>query len=177
MEAATPESLQAARGLTRALGVTHTVRAVEVKPAAEILDPEVRTLAARAQSYVEHFGWCQEVRACHLGFAISGVLGVFRVELEPRGAGVDPAVWVVVGDLPPAYLVFEEGDGWQDGLRSYVDEMRRWVATVRAGESTLDVIPVNAPATSLNADLLASRLDFLQHRLLDVDPGSLESDS
>lgn len=38
---------------------------------------------------------------------------VFRVELMPL-FGADPIVWFVVGDFPPAYIAFEQGDTWQD---------------------------------------------------------------
>jgi hypothetical protein len=150
-----------------------------VIPASEIRDPEVRALAERASAYVDRFRWCDEVTGCALGFAIAGVLGVFRVELRPAGAGVDPAVWVVVGDVPPAYLAYEAGDTWQDALRMYVDEMQAWADAVRAGESTEDLIPVDAAPTAptaLNADMLASRLAFVRERLLDAPADSFESD-
>ena len=85
-------------------------------------------------------------------------------------------VWVVVGDVPSAYLVHEPGDSWQDALREYVAEMNSWVTAVRTGTSLDDVIPVNAPPTMEYANMLASRLDFIQTRLVDVDPASVESD-
>jgi hypothetical protein len=86
-------------------------------------------------------------------------------------------VWVVVGDVPPAYVVHEPGDSWQDALAGYVSEMQRWVDAVRVGQQPGDdIIPVNAPATTENAELLASRLGFIRTRLVDVDPASVESD-
>ena len=144
---------------------------------AHIESSEVKELAARAVAFVEGFAWCERVTGCFLGFAIAGVLGVFRIELVPApDRGADPTVWVVVGDLPPAYLVFEEGDTWQDALGGYADEMQRWVDAVRAGESLDEVIPVNVPPTTEHADMLASRLQFLRDRLVSVDAASLESD-
>jgi hypothetical protein len=98
------------------------------------------------------------------------VLGVFRVELRPAGAGADPTVWAVVGDVPPAYLAYEPGDTWQHGLRAYVDEMQAWVDAVRAGAGVDDLIPVNVPPSAEYADMLASRLAFIRDRLLDASP-------
>jgi hypothetical protein len=144
--------------------------------AADIRDPEVQALAQRARSYVDRFLWCGEITECALGFAIAGVLGVFRVGLRPARAGVDPTVWVVVGDVPPAYLAYEDGDTWQDALRGYVDEMQAWVDAVRASESVDDLIPVNVAPTVEYADMLASRLAFIRERLIDVDAESPESD-
>jgi hypothetical protein len=140
-------------------------------------DDEVKALAAQARAFAEGFAWCERVTACEAGFAIAGVLGVFRVQLVPTpGRGADPVVWVVVGDVPPAYLAFEEGDGWQDALRGYVEEMQWWVDAVREGASLDDLIPVNVPPTAEHADMLASRLAFIRERLVAVDPASLESD-
>jgi hypothetical protein len=147
-----------------------------VIPALDIVDPEVRVLAERARAYVDRFAWCTEVTGCTLGFAIAGVLGVFRVELRPAAADVDPAVWVVVGDVPPACLAYEAGETWQDALRGYIGEMQAWADAVRAGESLEDLIPVDAAPTALHADMLASRLAFIREQLLDVPAESLESD-
>ena len=146
-------------------------------PEARIINPEVRALAERARSYVDRFAWCDKVTGCDLGFAIAGVLGVFRVELQPAGAGVDPSVWVVVGDVPPAYIAYDAGDTWQDALRGYTHEMKAWADAVRAGESTRDLIPVDAAPTALNVDMLSSRLAFIRERLLDVPADVLEGDA
>jgi hypothetical protein len=144
---------------------------------ARIESIEVQELATRARSFVEGFAWCERATGCSLGFAIAGVLGVFRVELIPaQERGADPTVWGVVGDVPPAYLVLEEGDSWQDALRGYAAEMQRWVDAVRAGESRDDVIPVNVPPTEELAAMLGSRLKFIRDQLVTVDPASLESD-
>jgi len=85
-------------------------------------------------------------------------------------------VWVVVGDLPPAYLAHEVDDSWQDALRGYVEEMSVWVEAARSGSSLDDVIPVNVPPTPEYADMLASRLDFIRTRFVEVDPDSVASD-
>ena len=112
---------------------------------------------------------------------VSGFYWVERTGVAPDRDksvwGTDPKVWVVLGDLPPAYLAFDEGDTWQDALRGYVEEMQQWVNAVRAGESLEDVIPVNVSATREHADILATRLQFIRERLVSVDAASLESDA
>lgn len=148
-----------------------------MKSGRQIESTEVHALTSQARSFVEAFTWCERVTECVPGFAVAGVLGVFRVELIPAaGRGADPTVWVVVGDLPPAYLAFEEGDTWQDPLRGYAEEMQLWVDAVRAGDSLEDLIPVNVAPTPEHADLLARRLQFIRERLVSVDAASLESD-
>ena len=147
-----------------------------MKSVAEIEHPEVKAYAQRATAFVRGFRWCRDVTACTLGFAVAGILGVFRIDLVP-GEGADPTVWVVVGDLPPAYLYYEPSDSWQDALRDYVEEMRRWAQAAATGGEVSELIPVNVPPTPEYAAMLSSRLDFLERTLLDVPPESLEGDA
>ena len=114
--------------------------------------------------------------ACTLGFAVAGVLGVFLVDIVP-GEGADPTVWVIVGDVPPAYVVHEPGDSWQDALRGYVGEMRAWRDAAAKGADVAELIPVNVPPTPQYVAMLSSRLDFLEHNLLDVPAESIEGDT
>ena len=146
-----------------------------MKTVAEIENPEVQEFAQRAIAFVRGFRWCREVTACTLGFAVAGVVGIFRVDLVP-GASADPTVWVIVGDLPPAHIAYEPDDSWQDALRGYVTEMRLWTEAAAAGGDVSELIPVNAPPTAEYAAMLSGRLDFLERRLIDVDRESLEGD-
>ena len=145
-------------------------------PEAEIQNPDVQEFAAEARNFVEGMRWCRSVPEIRLAFAVAGVLGIFEADIEAAAPNVDPIVWVVVGDLPPAYLYHEVGDTWQDALSGYCFEMRRWVDSVRSGASLDDVMPVNVPPTPEYADMLASRLDFLQSELVEVNAATLESD-
>ena len=104
----------------------------------------------------------------------SGVLGVFLVRIVPDRPGIDDTLWVVVGDLPPAYLVYTGNPTWHDALESYVLEMERWVAAVRSGASLDDVIPVRTEPTEEHAEMLAGRLRFVRNEILasgDLSPG------
>ena len=83
-------------------------------------------MVAEAVAFLRGHRWCGHVHDVQLAFAIAGVVAVARVDLEPLSARAEPRVWVIAGDLPPAYIVYEEGDTWQDALRGYVYEMRRW---------------------------------------------------
>ena len=138
---------------------------------------DVPALAAVAERFLAGQRWCGRVLRVTPAFAFAGVLGVFRCSLIPSDPAADVMVWVVVGDLPPAYLAHEPGDSWQDALRGYVEELGAWVAAVRGGAPVDDLIPVNVPPTPEYADMLASRLEFIRTRLLEVDPDSVESDA
>jgi hypothetical protein len=160
-----------------ALDVTNASDKRTMKSTAEIETPEVRLLAERAEAFVADFAWCERVKRCSLAFAVAGVVGVFRIDLVPAaGRGADSAVWAIVGDIPSAYIVLEDGDTWQDALRGYVEEMERWVDAVRLGASIETLIPVTASPTREHADILAGRLAFLREHLIEVDPISLDGD-
>ena len=91
---------------------------------------------------------------------------MFLVEIEPTEAGVDSVVWVVVGDIPPAYLVIDDAPSPASALERYVEEMRMWVDAVIAGKSVTQCIPVDGAATVENAKDLSVRLAFLEREIL-----------
>jgi|SRR6185312_16157619 len=147
-----------------------------METSSSLRNADVPTLAAAAKGFLAAQSWCGSVQRVTPLFAIAGVIGVFRCTLVPSHPEADMMVWVVVGDLPPAYLAHEVDDSWQDALRGYVEEMSVWVEAARSGSSLDDVIPVNVPPTPEYADMLASRLDFIRTRFVEVDPDSVASD-
>jgi len=146
-------------------------------PLSQVHDPEVRELADEALRFLESHSWCGRVKSGELAFAIAGVVGIFKFSFEPARPDVDSLLWVVTGDLPPAYLVTDDAPDWQSALAGYVDEMRKWVAAARSGTSTAEVIPVNVSPTPEYADLLESRLAFLERGLISVPAESIEGDT
>ena len=134
-------------------------------PIDSMTNPEVRALAVRAREFLEAQPWCPRVLHLTCAFTAAGAIAVFQAELVPTGNG-DPMVWMVVGDLPPAYLPFSPADTWKDALACYVFEMRRWVAAAAAGQPVDHLIPVNAPPNREFAGMLADRLDLIERQLL-----------
>lgn len=126
----------------------------------------LRGMADEARVFLNQFDWCKEIREFYFGLGIGGILAVFLARILPSNEHVDEWLWVVVGDLPQAYMVTDAASKPVAALRGYIEEMREWVAAVRAGESVDNVIPVNAPATLQNADALCSRLDHIERELI-----------
>ena len=120
-----------------------------------------------ATNFIRGFEWSGEIRGRWLGLGVGGVVAVFLFELAPASPEVDSRLWVVAGDLPPAYLVLDDAPTARDALERYVEAMSLWVEAAQAGEPVDDLIPVNVPATPANADLLAGRLAFLRENFLD----------
>lgn len=129
-------------------------------------DPQERSLlrerAREAREFITSFRWCRSLRKLWLAGGFSHV-AVFLAELENTAHPRDDQLWIVVGDLPPAYLVTDDSPDVKEALLSYVYEMRLWVEAARQGKSVRDCIPVNVEPTPKNALQLQSRLDFIEN--------------
>jgi hypothetical protein len=125
------------------------------------------SLAKEAEEFLLSHSWCSSVRNAYFGIGNEGIFAVFLFEIVPACENVDEFLWVVTGDLPPAYLVCDSSPDPPSALRNYIAEMRTWVETVQEGRTPgEDVIPVNAPPTREFAEMLQSRLDFLEGKIL-----------
>lgn len=123
-----------------------------------------------AKDYVSNLSWCRSIGESFVSeVAIGGVVAVFLLRIEPASPDVDRELWVIVGDLPPAYLVTDQATDGEAALRLYIGEMRRWVDGVRNQLDLENVIPVEAPPTAENADVLETRLDYIEYHILEDD--------
>jgi hypothetical protein len=73
---------------------------------------------------------------------------------------------VIVGDVPPAYITCHYAKTPYVALDGYIGAMEEWVEAAREGKSVADIIPVNVPATPAYAEMLGSRLKFLDKNVL-----------
>jgi hypothetical protein len=121
-------------------------------------------MAQAAEAFILSFDWCKEITDAYFGCGVGGVVGVFYLSIVPRDETVDELFWVVVGDLPSAYLVTDENHTPSEALKNYIVEMRRWVAAAESGRSVAELIPVNVPATHDMALALKRRLVDLSRR-------------
>jgi hypothetical protein len=126
----------------------------------------LRSMAAQAEAYLSGFAWCQSIKAKYFGAGVGQVLAVFLFNIVPSQANADEWVWVVVGDIPPAYLVIDDCKTPSSALVAYIREMRRWIQLAMLGRTSSEVIPVNAPATAEWARKLEKRMNFLQENIL-----------
>ena len=92
---------------------------------------------------------------------VGGVVAIFLMSIYPVPTGADEWAWVIVGDIPPAYLMLHQCNTPVDALKGYIAMMQEWVDLALDGSSSTDVIPVNIAPTPENARLLQTRLDLL----------------
>ena len=119
-----------------------------------------------ARGFITSFAWCRDIAEEFFGLGVGGVVAVFLFRIEPALADVDEWLWVIVGDLPPAYVVTDASNNPPCALAAYVIQMLQWVHAVQQGRPVDKLIPVNVPPTVANANMLESRLAFLCDEVL-----------
>lgn len=122
-------------------------------------------MSREAEAYLRSFSWCGEVRSSFFGGGVGGVFAVFLFNIRPTRSGVDPWVWIVVGDIPSAYLPIEDAKSPEEVFKTYLWGMSKWVEYARSGQNgpaADDIPPVNVPATPEWAEKLEQRLNSLR---------------
>jgi hypothetical protein len=122
----------------------------------------LKQMLREAEDFIFAFSWCDRIKQSFFGCGIGGICAIFLFEIVPSRKGVDSWLWVIVGDLPPAYLVIDESPTPSAALKTYMVEMRRWIAAAQRHESVADLIPVNVPPTAENGAALEGRLSMLE---------------
>jgi hypothetical protein len=120
----------------------------------------------RARAYLESHSWISAIKGEYLGYRLDGVIYVFLFEFIPAEPNVPSWTWVIVGDLPSAYISCHYAKTPYVALDGYIGAMEEWVEAAREGKSVEDIIPVNVPATPEYAERLGGRLNFLRKNVL-----------
>ncbi|WP_246671736.1 MULTISPECIES: hypothetical protein [unclassified Mesorhizobium] len=119
-----------------------------------------------ARIYLESHSWVSAIKGEYLGYRLDGIIYVFLFEFVPAESNVPPWTWVIVGDVPPAYISCHHAKTPYVALDGYIGAMEEWVEAAREGKSVEDIIPVNVPAIPENAKMLGGRLKFLDDNVL-----------
>jgi|SRR5579859_128351 len=126
----------------------------------------LKDMASEARNYLQNFHWCKRILDAYFGDGVGGIVAVFFFHIEPSRTDIDEWLWVVVGDVPSAYLVIDNATTPSLALEGYIEEMSKWVKLAKLGKSSSKVIPVNVPATSENARLLEVRLKSIEEMIV-----------
>jgi hypothetical protein len=137
----------------------------------------LREMAANARQYLRSFRWCPKIDAIYLAVGVGGIVAIFYCELREKiGNSDDDALWVVVGDIPSAYLVVEPDDSATEALGRYCDMMEAWAFAVEASTPLAEVFPIEAKPTYDNARSLRERVAFIRSEILDLGTGYLSDE-
>jgi hypothetical protein len=127
---------------------------------------QLKALINEARRFVGGFSWCQSVRQAFLGFGIDGLIATVLVRIRPRSHDVDEWLWVIVGDVPPLYLVTDRSPTPAAALKTYIELCQEWVDAVKEGGPVEGLAPIDAPPDAEHADMLERRVRFLETEIL-----------
>jgi hypothetical protein len=121
----------------------------------------LREMADEAQRYISSFSWCKEVLDSYFGGGVGGIFAVFFFHIRPSRPDVEPWIWIIIGDIPRAYLPLTDCKSPAEVFRTYIRGMSKWVELARNGQrGTPDqgVPPVDLPATPESAEKTNKKL-------------------
>lgn len=132
----------------------------------EIDEPDLAAdalkMGVQALEYLQNHSWFPGATAMVWHLGVPGVIAVFQVELQKPLSTGDRKLWVVVGDVPSAYLVVNDDQDAPEALAIYLDLMEEWATAVLRKTSMRDVFPVGAKPTEANATALSERVKDLR---------------
>lgn len=105
----------------------------------------LRAMATEARGYVTSFKWCLPIKAMYLADGVGGVVALFLVEFEGKVGGTDDRLWVVVGDLPSAYMVVGGPVNAKEALEAYCELMDDWINAVLVTHDSITFSPSLPP--------------------------------
>jgi len=126
----------------------------------------LKKMAVEATNFLKSHKWCPEIEKIYFGFGIGGIVAVFLFKFSEKNKGTDEFLWVVVGDLPPAYFVVDCAPNPKEALETYCELMEDWVSAVRNKTSLEDVYPVGVSPTEEYARMLSSRIESLRSDII-----------
>jgi len=129
-------------------------------------DADLDSARVEARQYLEFYNWVLSIKGEYFGYGAEGIIYIFLFEIEPGRPEVNRWIWVIVGDVPPAFLPADDATTPFEVLDAYIGALEEWVEAAREGKSVAELIPVNVDATPANAEMLAGRLKFLDDRIL-----------
>lgn len=130
----------------------------------------LKAMLAEARGYIRSYRWCPQISEEYLGFGIGKVLGLFLFRFaEPIGEA-DEYLWVVVGDLPPAFFVIDDAPTARSAAEVYCRMMQDWINAVLSKAPFDDVVPIKADATDEMAQMLDTRLRFIREKIIPMIP-------
>lgn len=127
---------------------------------------ELISMASEARTYLESFPWCKSIIKVYFGIGYPGIVAVFLFNIVPSKQNVDEWIWVIVGDIPPAYIVVDDAPNPASALDAYIGEMSLWVNAIKQHKPVDRLIPVDAAPILENANDLETRLSFIDEEIL-----------
>lgn len=128
----------------------------------------------QAKRFLLKHPWCLGITESRIGIFVPKIISIFLFRIEKTEEVEDDWLWVVVGDVPPGYLVTDHAPNPAWALHGYLELLKEWTEAVRTGVSVEGLYPVNVPPTMEWVEELESRIHFLKEEILERYRADLE---
>ena len=155
-------------GTNEVAPVRNVVRAERMAGEDEEDTELLKQMLEEAKNYILSFSWCETILGSYFAGGVGKVFAIFLFNISPAHPEVDSWMWIVVGDVPPAYLPLGDCRTSREVFDTYIAGMKRWVELARDGREAAPedhVPPVNVPPTPEWAESLDGRLRSLRQLL------------
>lgn len=129
-------------------------------------EAEFISLLEKSSSFARCQSWVESVIQTLVAHFFPSIFLIVLIESRKNYVSENEWAWVIVGDLPPAYINDSTCNTPYDALDAYIGEMDEWVAATSSGQSVEHLKPVNAKSSPDYADRLKTRLDFINSKIL-----------
>ena len=130
-------------------------------------------MSKKADNYITSYRWCPDIKEKYFGFGVGGIFAVFlyRFALPLRWTNgavtdMDDWLWVIVGDLPSAYLVVDDAPTPGLALGIYCVLMEDWANCILSDNSVENCFPVAASPTKEHAEMLLKRTSWIREEII-----------
>ena len=130
---------------------------------------EVISSLNEAIKYLSGYSWCVNIEDGWIASSFGYILNIFYFQIQPDNLSCkDNYIWVIVGDIPPAYIDIVSAHNAFDALYCYIIIMTEWVENIMNGRSVEECFPVNVPPQKKYAKMLKIRLKMLKEDYLPI---------
>ena len=69
---------------------------------------QLRQLLNDATNYILSFSWCHSIVESYFAVGAGEIFAIFLFHISPPRPDVDEWIWIIVGDIPSAYLPWKD---------------------------------------------------------------------
>jgi hypothetical protein len=147
--------------------IQSAVPLAEMRGDDELDDKLLHEMADKAIRYIRECPWCIDIHEQFFGDGYGGIVALFLLRVTIRGLKNPEWIWVIVGDMPSAYLEAEGFKSPQAALRRYIDGIEDWIATPENERgSRKDLPPIDVPPADEFIEMLRVRMETLRAQIL-----------
>ena len=126
----------------------------------------LKTMLQEADNFIASYRWCPNISEKYFGYGVGGIVAVFLYHFDSLINQTDDWLWVIVGDLPSAYLVADAASSPIEALERYCELLEDWANNIMSDSSIENCYPIAIAPTKDNAQLLLNRTKFIRREFL-----------